>query len=63
MSNITKTKLTKVLNKNLKFCQLKVLFQTTNKLKNYFCFKDLVPETLHSNQGYKFSCGSCTVST
>ena len=45
-----KTKLTKAVNKNLKFCQLKVLFKTTNKHKNYFPFTDLVPETLCSNQ-------------
>ena len=48
MSSITKTKL-KDLNKNLKFCQFNVLLKATNKLKNYFRFKDLVPETLRSN--------------
>ena len=32
MSNITKTKLTKAVNKNLKFFRLKVLVNTTNKL-------------------------------
>ena len=47
------------MNNNLKFCQLKVLFKTTNKLKNYFPFKGLAPETLRSN---RVSCGSCTVS-
>ena len=44
MSNIMKTKL-KAVNKNEKFCQLKVPFKRTNKLKNYFRFKDPVPET------------------
>ena len=33
MSNITKTKLRKAVNKNLQFCRRKVLFKTTNKLK------------------------------
>ena len=36
-------KLTKKVNKNLKFCNLQVLFKT-NKLKNYFRYKDLVPK-------------------
>ena len=34
------------MNKNLNFCQFKVLFKATNKFKNYFRFKDQVPETL-----------------
>ena len=54
--NITKTKLTKVVHKNLKFS----LFKTTNKFDNYFCLKDIVPEALRSNRVYKFSCVSCT---
>ena len=46
----------------MKFFKLRVIFQTNNRLKNYFCFKDSVPETLWSNLIYKFSCGSCTAS-
>ena len=56
------TKLTKAVNRNLKTCKLKALFKTTDKLKKYFCYQDLVPETLRSNHVYKFSCGSCTAS-
>ena len=37
-------------------------FQTNNRLKNYFRFKDFVPEALRSNLIYKFLCGSCTAS-
>lgn len=40
MLNITKTKLKKSVNKD--FSNLKSFFKTTNKLKNYFYFKDLV---------------------
>ena len=36
--------------------------QTNNRLKNYFRFKDFVPEALRSSLIYKFSCGSCTAS-
>ena len=47
MSSIMKTKVTKAVNKNLKFCHFTVLSKT-NKFKNYFHLKDLVPETLCS---------------
>ena len=62
MSQIVKTRLTKTMNKHMKFCKLRVIFQTNNRLKNYFRFEDSVPETLRSNLIYKFSCGSCTAS-
>ena len=62
MSQIVKTRLTKTMNKHMKFCKLRVIFQTNNRLKNYFCFKESVPETLRLSLIYKFSCGSCTVS-
>ena len=62
MSQIVKTRLTMTMNNPMKFCKLRVIFQTNNRLKNYFRFKDSVPETLRSNLIYKFSCGSCTVS-
>ena len=48
------------MNKHIKFCKLRVIFQTNNKLENYFCFKDFIPETLRLSLIYKFSC--CTVS-
>ena len=41
---------------------MRVIFQTNNRLENYFRFKDSVPETLRSNLIDKFSCGSCTTS-
>lgn len=55
-------KLTKAVNRNLKICKLKALFKTANKLKNYLCYKDLLPENLRSNCVYKCSCGTCTAS-
>ena len=61
MSQIVKTRLTKTMNKHIKFCNLRVIFQTNNRPKNYFCFKNFVPETFRSNLIYKFLCGSCTV--
>ena len=44
----------------MKFCNFRVIFQTNNRRRNYFCFKDSVYETLQSNLIYKFSCRSCT---
>ena len=48
MSHIVKTRLTKTMNKHMKFCKFRVIFRTNNRLKNYFHFKDFVPETFRS---------------
>ena len=61
-SQIVKTRLTKTMNKHMKFCKLRVIFQINNRLRNYFRFKYSVHETLRSNLIYRFSCGSCTAS-
>ena len=55
-----KASLTKTINKHMKFCKLRVTFQSNNRLKNYFHFKDFVPETLQSSLIYKLLCRSCT---
>ena len=60
MSQIVKTRLTKTMNKHMKFCKLRVIFQINNRLRNFFRFKHFVPETLRSSLIYKFSCRSCT---
>ena len=62
MSQIVKTRLTMTMNKHMKFCKLRVVFQTNNRLRNYFRFKYFVPETLRSSLIYKFSCRSCSAS-
>ena len=62
ISSITKKRLNRCISKRLKFYKLQIIFQTGNRLKNYFRFKDRVPETLQSNFVYKFKCGSCTAS-
>ena len=54
ISSITKKRLNRCISKRLKFCKLKIIFQTGNRLKNYFRFKDRVPEILQSNFVYKF---------
>ena len=62
ISSITKKILNRHISKRLKFCKLKIILQTGNRLKNYYRFKDRVPETLQSNFVYKFKCGSCKAS-
>ena len=62
ISSIIKGRLNRCISKLLKFCKLKINFQTGNRLNNYFRFKDRVPETLQSNFVYKFKCRSCTAS-
>ena len=62
ISSITKRRLNRCISKRLKFCQLKIIFQTSRRLKNYFRFTDRVPEILQSNFAYKYKCGSCTAS-
>ena len=56
MSQIVKTRLTKTVSKHMKFCKLRVIFQTNNRLKNYFRFKDFFREALRSSLIYKFLC-------
>ena len=62
ISSITKKGLNRCNSERLKLCKLKIIFETGNRLKNYFRFKDRVPEILKSNFVYKFKCGSSTAS-
>ena len=62
MSGVTTTGLSKALKKRLPFCKLRVIFKSTNRLKSYFNFKDVLPEPLRSCQVYKFKYGSCSAS-
>ena len=57
MSALVKSGLARSLHKRLPF-----IFKTSNRLKNYFSFKDVVPEPLRSCQIYNFTCGSCSAS-
>ena len=44
ISSITKKRQNRCIGKRLKFCKLKIIFQTGNRIKNFRC-KDRVPET------------------
>ena len=62
ISSITTKRLNRCISKRLKLCKLKIIFQTSNRLENFFRFKDRVPETLQSNFVYQFKRGRCTAS-
>ena len=52
--SITKKRLSRCIGKRLKFCKLKIISETRNRLNSYFRFKDHAPETLQSNFVYRF---------
>ena len=49
---LVKSGLIRSLCKRLPFCNVKIVFKTSNRLKNYFSFKDAVPEPLRSCEIY-----------
>ena len=62
MSALVKSGLVRSSHKCLPFCKVKHVSKTSNCLKNYFNFKDIVPKPLHSCQIYNFMYGSCNAS-
>ena len=62
MSALVKPGLARSLHKRLPLCKVKIAFKASNSSKNYFRFKDAVPEPLRSCQIYNFTCGSCNAS-
>ena len=50
------------LHKRLPLCRVEMVFNTSNCLKNYFSFQDIVPEPLRSCQIYNFTYGSFSTS-
>ena len=62
MTALVKSGLTRSLHKRLPFCKVRIVFKTSNRLRNYFSLKDVVPKPPRSCQIYNFTCGSCNVS-
>ena len=62
MSALVKSGLARSLHKRLPFCNVRIVFKSSDRLRNYFSFKDVVPEPLRSCQIYNFTCGSCNAS-
>ena len=47
--------------KTLPQCCVKVIFQSKNRLGNFFRFKDAIPLALRSHLIYKYTCSNCNV--
>ena len=62
ISALIKSGLTRSLQKRVPFCKVKIVFKTSTRLKSYFSFEDVVPESLCSCQIYNFTCRSCNAS-
>ena len=56
MSALVKSGLIRSFHKRLTFCKVKRVFKASNRLKDYFSFKDIVPEPLRYCQIYNFMC-------
>ena len=54
MSALVKSGLIRSLHERLPFSNVKIVFKTSNRFKNYFSFKDIVLEPLRSCQIYNF---------
>ena len=48
-------------NKTLPQCNIKVIFQSKNRLSNLFRFKDSIPKELRSHIVCKFLCSNCNI--
>ena len=54
-----RTNLTKLVNKYYPHCTLRVIFNSNNRLRNAFSFKDKIPLSVRSHLIYRFTCNSC----
>ena len=51
----------KSVSKSLPQCNVKVIFQSKNRLSNFFKFKVSIPLHLRSNLVYKYQCSNCNI--
>ena len=57
-------RLYKSVSKSLPQCNIKVIFQSKNRLNNLFKFKDsIIPLYLRSHLIYKFQCSNCNITS
>ena len=54
-----RTKLSNFVAKNFPVCKLQVIFNSNNRLRNYFSFKDKIPLRVRSHILYRYSCDGC----
>ena len=51
----------KAVSRSLPQCNIKVIFQSKNRLSSLFKFKDSIPLYLRSHVIYKFQCSNCNI--
>ena len=60
MSSIyLRTRLQKSINRNISFCKIKIIFESSKWLAHFFRFKEKIPLCLRSNIVDKSACGRC----
>ena len=53
------TRLQRSINSDISLCKIKMIFESSKRLANFFRFKDKTSLCLCSNIVYKFACGRC----
>ena len=56
-----RTRLVNFIESNLKFCKLKVIFQSPCKLNSLFRYKDSLQKKIRSDIVYRYMCSNCKV--
>ena len=56
-----RTRLVNSIECKLKFCKLKVIFQSPCKLHSLFCYKDFLQKKIRSDIVYRYMCSNCKV--
>ena len=56
-----RTRLVNPIESNLKFCKLKVIFQSPCKLNSLFRYKDSLQKKIRSDIVYRYMCSNCKV--
>ena len=56
-----RTRLVNSIESNLKFCKLKVIFQSPCKLNSFFRYKDFLQKKILSDIFYRYMCSNCKV--
>ena len=56
-----RTRLVNSIKNKLKFCKLKVIFQSPCKLSSLFRYKDSFKKEIHSDIVYRYTCSNCKV--
>ena len=54
-----RTKLKKFVSSNFPQCKLQIIFNSNNRLRNFFVFKDKLPNSVRSHILYRYVCDSC----